>query len=527
MDNPILAKATRLYQAKRWDEARKALDECRRRHPDALQACNLLGLIGLQVRDFTAAREAFEAGLKIDARNPELWHNLGLVMAEVQQPVLMERCLRAALEAAPEQHASRLMLARCVLGMGRIEDAFAQVWPLAGKFEGNPEYHFILGTCLLRLNRLEEAEAALRRTLELAPGMTQGLNNLGVTLRLQGRLDEAVAVLDESLRSAPQNADAHVNQATIHLLRGNLEEGWKEFEWRFASYRLLWGAQDLTMPPWHGEERPGDTILLLAEQGMGDTIQFIRLAPLVKARFPGGRVVVEVQAPMARLLRGADGIDQILIRGQPRPPFQTYASLMGLSRHFLPTIASIPAPVPYLARELARTAPPPPRPGERPLRVGVVWAGSGAHAENRARSCPAEALLPLREVPGVEVVALQKFERPEEAERNPFPDAVAGCKDFLDTAGVVAGLDLVVSVDTAVAHLAGAMARPLWLLLPKNAEWRWLLERADTPWYPTARLFRQARANDWAELGGRVARELAEAARTGHGLLPSPSSPPS
>ncbi len=177
--------------------------------------------------------------------------------------------------------------------------------------------------------------------------------------------------------------------------------------------------------------------------------------------------------------------------------------------------------MPYLARDLARSAPPPPRPGERPLRVGVVWAGSAGHAENLSRSCPAEALLPLREVPGVEVVSLQKFEDPAEAARNPFPDAVAGCNDFLDTAKVVAGLDLVISVDTAVAHLAGAMARPLWLLLPKNAEWRWLLDRDDTPWYPTARLFRQPERNDWPGLIAAVARELAQVVQTGKGLLPS------
>lgn len=519
MDNPILAKATRLYQAKRWDEARKVLQEIVRRQPHELQTYNLLGLIGLQTREFEAAKDAFEAGLKIDARNPELWHNLGLVMSELKQPALMERCLRAALELAPEQHASRLMLARLVLGTGRIAEAYALVAPLAGKFEQNPEYHFILGTCLLRLNRLEEAEPALRRTLELAPGMTQGLNNLGVVLRLLGRLDEAEAVLAESLRSQENNAEAHVNRATIHLLRGKLAEGWREFEWRFASYRLFWGAQDLTMPPWHGEERPDDTILLLAEQGMGDTIQFIRLAPQVKARV--GRVVVEVQAPLARLLRGAEGIDQILIRGQPRPPFQTYAGLIGLSRHFVPTLESIPAAVPYLARELASAAPPPPKPGERPLRVGVVWAGSGAHTENLARSCPVEALQPLREIPGVELVSLQKFEGTGDAARGSLPDAVAGCNDFLDTAKVVAQLDLVISVDTAAAHLAGALGRPLWLLLPKNAEWRWLLGRDDSPWYPTARLFRQPERNDWPGLIAHVARELAEAVRTGKGVLPS------
>ncbi|MDE1170508.1 MAG: tetratricopeptide repeat-containing glycosyltransferase family protein [Verrucomicrobium sp.] len=523
MAHAILEKASRLYHQRRWDEAAALLQECRRRMPGELQVYNLLGLVALEKRDWPAAIGAFEAGLRLDPQNPELWNNFGLVMAHQRRWADSETCLRNALRFAPDLPIAKFSLVRALLHQLKFEEVLPLLDEVAPHYAEHAvphlrgDYSFLRGTALLRLNRLEEAEPHFRRTLEIEPKLLEVLNNLGVTVRLLGRIDEAVELFDRALAIDPNHAESHINRATVRLLQGDYAEGWKEFDWRFVTYHLLYGHKELTMPRWEGQPLgEGSALLLLAEQGLGDTIQFIRLARQAKERLGGGRIIVETQAVLARLLRGVEGIDQVIIRGTPRPPFQAWSPLMSLARFFCPAPEAVPASVPYLGASLSGS----PRTG--PLRVGIVWAGSGDHAENRARSCPPEALLPLRDVPGVEIVSLQKLE--PSAPPPPFPDAVGACRDFLDTARVVAGLDLVLAVDTAVGHLAGAMGKPLWLLLPRHAEWRWLIDRETTPWYPTARLMRQPARGDWVGLIARVARELEEAARTGAGLLP-PASP--
>ncbi len=520
----LKAQAARLYEQGKFPEARALFSELRQHDPGDIDAYNFLGLIGLQTDDLPAAKAVYEEALRLDTENPDLWNNLGLVLCKMKLWPLAEKCMRAALKLAPHQVPSQFNLGRTLLSQSQFEEASALFAGLPKEYGGNHEYQFMAGTCHLRLNRLEAAEAALRRALELNPGLVEGYNNLGVTLRLQGKLDEAWALFEEALRLQGSHPETHINRATLRLLQGDFAEGWSEFEYRFNSYRLLFGTEELTMERWNGDPLPGKTILLLAEQGMGDTIQFIRFARQVRARC--GRVIVECQKALARLLRGVEGIDQIILQGPsqpPRPAFDTWAPLLSLPRFFTPTLASIPAPVPYLGSDLpARVRAP-----GAPLRVGIVWAGSPTHAEDRVRSFPVELFASLRNIPGVEMVSLQKFKGEDPAPGQiPFVNAVAGCRDFLDTAKVLAGLDLVISVDTSVAHLAGAMGKPLWLLLPRHAEWRWLLDRTDSPWYPTARIFRLARPGDWEELRDRLAQALAlaEAARgDGPGAVPLPA----
>jgi len=510
----LKAQAVQLYEQGKYPRAGELFSELRQRDPGDIDAYNFLGLIGLQTDDLPAAKEAYETALRLDTENADLWNNLGLVLCKMKLWPLAEKCMRAALKLAPHQVPSQFNLGRTLLSQSQFEEASALFAGLPKEYGANHEYQFMVGTCHLRLNRLEAAETALRRALELSPGLVEGYNNLGVTLRLQGKVGEAMALFEEALQLQESHPETHINRATLRLLQGDFAQGWSEFEYRFTSYRLLFGTEELTMERWNGEPMPGKTILLLAEQGLGDTLQFVRFAEQVRARC--GRVILECQKNLARLLRGVAGIDQIILQGPsqpPRPPFDSWAPLLSLPRFFTPTLESIPAPVPYLGRSLpARVRPP-----GAPLRVGIVWAGSPTHAEDRVRSFPVEMFTSLRDLPGVELVSLQKFkgEDPVPGEI-PFPNAVAGCRDFLDTARVVADLDLVISVDTAVAHLAGAMGKPLWLLLPCHAEWRWLLDRTDSPWYPTARLLRLARPGDWEELRERLARALVEAA-----LLPT------
>ncbi|SDT99916.1 Tetratricopeptide (TPR) repeat [Verrucomicrobium sp. GAS474] len=510
MENPLFTKALRYYEAGNLDKAAPLFASCRTQFPQEPGPANFLGLIALQRGEVPEAAKAFEEGLRLDPKNAEMWNNYGLALLAWKKGPLAERCFRTALELAPRLEPAQFNLTRALLAQSRFAETVAGLAPLAARYGSDPgaevEYRFLLGTALYRLGRLDEAEPELARATQLRPDLVEALNNYGACLRSQGRIDEAIAVFEKALARKPDHAETHINRATVRLLQGDFAEGWKEFEWRFRSYRLLWEI-DSNAPRWLGEPFPGQTLLLLAEQGLGDTLQFIRYARQVKERGGEGcSVVIECQPEVARVLRGVPGLDRVILRGMPRPPFAYYAPLLSLPGIFSPTLDAIPAEVPYLAS--TDDAAGKEKREDGPLRVGIVWAGSAAHVEDRSRSCPVEALVPLTRVEGVEFVGLQKFE-PGKGGNYPFPNAVAECRDFLDTARVVAGLDLVISVDTSVAHLAGGMGKPLWLLLPCHAEWRWLLDRETSPWYPTARLFRQPRPGDWEGLAERLAGELA------------------
>jgi hypothetical protein len=290
---------------------------------------------------------------------------------------------------------------------------------------------------------------------------------------------------------------------------GLLLEGWASYEWRLQIPELI-PPRDFNAPVWTGQPFQQQTLLIVAEQGLGDTIQFIRYAPLVKAR--GGIVAVECQAPLADLLKSCSGIDQIIASGQSLPHYDWCVSLMSLPHIFQTTLETIPSEVPYLRprHPIQRT------PGTR-LRVGLVWAGNPKQQRDRMRSCPFEELMPLFATEGIQWVCLQK--------EIPLSDhgPVNACRhmervslnDFAATADQVSSLDLVISVDTSVAHLAGAMNAPVWILLAKASDWRWLLDRDNSPWYPSARLFRQRQAGDWKEVVHRVSEELRKRVTSG------------
>jgi hypothetical protein len=289
---------------------------------------------------------------------------------------------------------------------------------------------------------------------------------------------------------------------------GDLATGFALYEARFEDPRLGTPARSLPWPRWSGvEPLAGQRILLHAEQGLGDTLQFARYAPLVAAR--GARVVLEVPAPLAGLLRPLDGVSAVIARGNPLPVVDCHCPLGSLPLALGTTLATIPASIPYLHADAVDVAAWQAQPGDRRPRVGLVWAGNRRHRNDRRRSLPLAALAPLARGPW-QLVSLQKDLTLDDAQRLAGWQAIdAGPRlgDFAATAAALTALDLVVTVDTAVAHLAGALGRPAWVLLPHAPDWRWLLGRADSPWYPTLRLFRQPRPGDWA----RVVRQVADA----------------
>ena len=373
------------------------------------------------------------------------------------------------------------------------------------------EAHNNLGGALSAQGNLDEAVACYRRALALKPDYAEAHNNLGGALSDLAKFDEALACYRRALRLKPDYAEAHWNQALLTLLTGDFERGWAEYEWRWKTKQLHFERRTFSQPRWDGQPLAGRTILLHAEQGLGDTIQFVRYVSLVKVR--GGRVVVECQPPLLPLLADCPGIDQVVARGNPLPAFDVQAPLLSLPGILGTTLDSIPDRVPYLRAdpELAQAW----RKRLEALdgfKVGIVWQGNPPFKGDRQRSIPLRQYEALARVEGVQLVSLQKGAGADQlgklAASFPVLDLGEQLETFSDTAAVLKNLDLLISSCTSVPHLAGALGVPVWLALPFVPDWRWLLEREDSPWYPHHRLFRQSRPGDWSEVFERIAGAL-------------------
>jgi tetratricopeptide (TPR) repeat protein len=360
--------------------------------------------------------------------------------------------------------------------------------------------------------------------LQIKPDSTNAMVNRGNALRYLGRFDEAIASFDRALAIEPELAEAHWNKGLLLLSRGDFENGLAEYEWRWRREDEF-KPRDFAQPQWQGGDLAGKTILLHAEQGFGDSIQFLRYVPLVVAK--GARVVLELPDALMPLVGRIDGVITMVGRGQRLPDFDLHCPLLSLPLAFGTTLSSIPPFTPYLqppAERMTKWRVLIPRTG-RP-RVGLVWSGKPSHKNDRNRSIAFVRLSPLLARPGIDFVSLQReYRESDRASLATFPNLLrldAALSDFADTAAVIESLDLVITVDTAVAHLAGAMGKPVWILLSAVLDWRWLLEREDSPWYPTARLFRQTEIGRWDSVINRVALELGSYFS---GRLPVPDSP--
>jgi hypothetical protein len=340
----------------------------------------------------------------------------------------------------------------------------------------------------------------------LDPGRADACVNLGNVLLEQGRPLAAHLLFERALALAPDFPSAHWNDGLALLVTGDLANGFRQWRWNVPASKRFAARE------WRGEPLGGATILIFAEQGFGDVIQFVRYLPLVTAR--GGRVVLEAPAELHRLLAGLDGVDRVIALGDPLPDFAWQCPLLNLPIAFGTELATIPASVPYLRADPGAVADWRRRLARPGLTVGLVWAGRPEHKRDRHRSLPLAQLVPLASVEGVSYVALQKGPALAEAERlaDRLPIEILSplLEDFAATAAAIMALDLVISVDTSVAHLAGALGKPVWLLLPCAPDWRWLEARSDSPWYPTARLFRQTSSRRWESVVAEVAQALRE-----------------
>jgi tetratricopeptide (TPR) repeat protein len=444
--------------------------------PADAEAHYSLGVVLHEMGQWQAAIDAYTQALRLKPRYPEAWSNLGCAYEECGE-------LEAAIAA--QQRALALNAERA-------------------------DTHNNLGAALFRLGDEAGARACFDRALELQPAHVMARCNLGYQLSQQGDLQGAQECYRRAIECDPGSATAHFYLGLTELLLGNYSVGWREYEFRWDTKEFRGRKRALPVPQWRGEPLDHARILLHAEQGLGDTLQFVRYVPLVAAR--GGQVVLEVPGRLYRFLRGVSGVSEIVLRGEPLPEVDWQSPLMSLPLAFGTDVASIPASIPYLSPDpaMAEVWAGRLKPG---LRVGLAWAGNPKHIRERQRSIPLARLASLLALEGATFYSLQKGPASEQCRDLPpglnLIDLDAEQQDFADTAAIVANLDLVISIDTAVAHLAGAMGKPVWVLLHRVPDWRWLLGRNDSPWYPTARLFRQAFAGVWDDVIEQLQAELA------------------
>jgi len=508
---------TMAVQIGRHDVALDLLLRALRVRPRFAKAHNDLGIAFDRLGRLDEAASAFAAAIDCDPAFAEAHYNLATIYKK--QDKLRETLdgFARALELRPDFFQAHNNLGNVLQTLGLVELAAERYQVALALKPDSAEVHNNLGTVLQDSGDFRDAEAYYRQALILKPDYLEAHNNLAISLQRQGRYGEAEAAFRVALAQKPDDGKIRHNLSITLLAAGRFAEGWREYEYRWHSDALAGGRRGFRQPLWSGEAL-GDRVLLIhAEQGLGDTLQFIRYASLVAAR--GIRTLVEVPRPLLRLVQAmAIPGATIIEAGTALPPFDLHCPLLSLPRIFGTVLETIPGIVPYVAPDPVAVARWAERLGPGPeLRVGLVWAGrrrpqTSAMMIDRRRSMSLAQLAPLAACAGVRFYSLQKG---EPAEQLAVPsglapiDLMAEAEDFADTAALIANLDLVISVDTSVAHLAGALGKPVWLLNRFDTCWRWLADRDDSPWYPSLRQFRQTRSGDWAGVIARVAGALA------------------
>ncbi len=498
------------FQRGEFDKTTRLCAGILEHRPEDFDALHLLGLLNYQRRRMVEALHFLSAALKVNSGSADAMSNLGLALDATGRYEEAISSFRHALQLAPDHPEILFNLGNVYLKLGRIGEAVASYEDVLANEPTHVGTLVNRGNALLRLNRPGEAIASYDHALTLVPGHPQILTNRGHARRRLDRPVEALADFNAALAAAPQFAEAHFEAGMTHLSLGDFAAGWKEYEWRWKTDAFAGHHRQYQAPRWlGGESISGKTVLLHAEQGFGDTIQFIRYAPLLARR--GAHVVCEVQPELQPLLSQLAGVE-VIACGEPLPAFDLHCPLLSLPLAFGTQPATIPADVPYLAASAERCEYWRERlPAGRPC-AGFVWSGSPSHKNDNSRSIPLARLAAWFATPPLQCISLQSELRDADREvLQGLPNLIHlgdGVRDFADTAAIISLLDVVVSVDTAAAHLAGAMGRPVVILLPYAADFRWMRDRGDSAWYPSAKLLRQPALGDWDSVIARLPDEL-------------------
>ena len=521
-----------LSKLSRFGEAETAYRRALALDPNLIQpSFNLATSLAGQGR-LTEAEQTYRDVIARDPHHQGAWINLGNLLSDQNRPKEAVAALREALKherrdrngpvSADGVVVTLTNLAGCLRELGDLDEALDAC---QRGLSLDPNYVPALtnlGIILDAQGRFADAVAAYRRAVTVDPAYAQGHANLAVGLRVTGAMDEALAASHRAVALDPDDALIRFNHAHVLLMNGQLASGFEGLRWGKTCKGWSQGYPDFAEPEWQGETFAGRTLLLYAEAGLGDTMQFVRYLPMAAEK--GGSIVLQVQPPLVPLLRANTNVTVVPL-GEPSPRFDLHLPLIGLPRVFGTTLDNIPAAIPYLRADAAKLSQWRGTLDDKTsLRVGVVWSGNPRHKGDRLRSLAAEELLPELMMPDVKLYSLQKDLRASDAPAvaalgQGIVDLAPVLADFSDTAAAVTALDLVITVDTSVAHLAGALGRPVWILLPYALDWRWMRDREDTPWYPSMRMFRQRAPQVWDDVIARVSAELARAANGERHLL--------
>jgi len=507
-------RALKLHQQGKLAQAKQLYEEIRTDLPDHFQVINMLGIVAMQSRRYADAIALFDRAIALNPGYAETYSNRGVAFKESGRLDEAAASFTAAIDRKADFADAYYQRGNVMNELRRWDDAVADFDKAIAYKADDPLIYASRAIALTRLGKLEDAVASYDQAIALKPDFAIAFSNRGNVLIKLNRHTDALASLDKAISLKPDYAAAHWNKSLCLLVSGDFEHGLPLYEWRWQVPAFARGKKDVPQPLWSGNESlSGKTILLYSEQGFGDAIQFCRYAALVAAR--GARVILEVQPALTRLLSDLDGVDTIISRGDPLPAFDYHCPLLSLPLAFATRPETIPASETYLhadsdirahwAERLGPTTKP---------RIGLVWSGSATNTNDHNRSLDLEEL--LRVLPdSCQYISLQKEVRDTDQQTlNGHPQVLhfaAELRDFADTAALCDLMDLVISVDTSVAHLGGALGKPTWVLLPFSPDWRWLLERCDSPWYPSMILYRQTAPGDWDPVINAVGTALVQA----------------
>jgi tetratricopeptide (TPR) repeat protein len=506
----LLSLGNALQLVGRLEEALKAYERGASLKPDDADLWNSVGFVLTKLDRIDEAISAFQHVLKLSPRHMLAAHICATLLFETKRFDEAVSYYDVCAECEPDRADVYRDRGVCHSRRSRFELALADHERALKLDPGHADTHYNLGHTQLKLGRYDDASRSLDRALALEPDRVDFLINKGVVTTERRQFAEAFAAYDRALVVEPNNAFVQWNLSLLNLRMGDFKTGWAKYEWRWKVPGLPIQERSFDRPLWLGAEPiRGKTVLLHSDQGFGDALQFCRYVPLVAAM--GASVILEVQESLRELFSGLEGVSKVLAIGQSLPDFDYHCPLGSLPLAFDTTLDTIPSVTPYISvgsraeRWKSRLAP------LNSPRIGLVWSGNPTNGIDRDRSMPLEALLPLLNVEA-RFVSLQKDVRPADRaildQRNDILDLGPELENFADTAAVISHLDLVISVDTSVSHLAGALGRPLWILLHHVPCWRYLLDRTDSPWYPTARLFRQSETREWQTVIDQVCSEL-------------------
>ncbi len=536
------------HQKGHHDTAVEFIGKAINRNQYVPQFYNTLGIVFEALGKFDEAILAYQQAVFIMPDYAEAYHNMAIAMQSLgQYASAVERC-RQAISLGPNDAQAYNTMAYSLEKQQLYDEAIENYNKALQLEPGFVEAYNHLGVVLNEQGRTAEAIENFEQALQYDPYYAEVYNNLGIALKEQMKFAEAIENFEKALQLDPNFVEAYYNMANslrdegqcaeainnynkaislkpdyaqaqwnlslAHLLSGNYMEGWKRYRWRRnADLKVLTDYHSTGKPRWDGSSFEYKKLLVHYEQGLGDNIQFARYLPMIKAR--GGKIIFETLKPLIGLLHGFPGIDE-LVEYHPDKKllleYDVYTSLLDMPNIFETTVETIPAQVPYIYADQAKAEYWRDKLAGPDFKVGIVWAGSPEHGNDRYRSCSLKCFAPLAEIEGVQLYGLQKGQAADQMDEFAGTITVKNISkhfdDFTDTAAAIENLDLVISVDTSVLHLSGAMGKSTWALLPYAPEWRWMLGRQDNPWYPTMRLFRQANWGDWDSVFHSVTREL-------------------